>query len=70
MSGTPNGDTRRISQKRTCLVVANVIVAFVHAASVRPGLQFSGDVLDVGDAVNEDSSRPASLALLHGLQVN
>ena len=59
-----------MAREGTHLVIADVVVALVRAASVRPGLQCIGDVLDVGDAVNEDSSRPASLALLHGLQVN
>ncbi len=56
--------------RRTYLVVADVVVALVHAASVRPGLKCSGDVLDVWDSVNEDCSRPAGLALDYRLQVD
>ena len=43
-----------MAREGTHLVIADVVVALVRAASVRPGLQCIGDVLDVGDAVNED----------------
>lgn len=43
---------------RTYLVVADVVVAFVSTSSIRSGLQRSGNVLDVGDSVNQNRGRP------------
>ena len=53
-SGTERGCSVGRGSEATYLVVADVVVTFVYAPSVRPGLECSGDVLDVGYAVNED----------------
>ena len=52
------------------LIVADVVVALVHAPSVRPGLECVGDALNVGDTVNEDVRWPAELALLDRLEID
>lgn len=54
----------------TYLIVADVVVALVYTPSVRAGLERGGDVLDIGNPVNEDGSRPAGLALHHRLEVD
>lgn len=43
----------------THLVVADVVVALVCTPPVRSGLERSGNVFDVWDAVNKDRGRPA-----------
>lgn len=52
------------------LVVHDVVGALVHALPVWPRLQRGGDVLDVGDAVDERADGPAGLSGCDAVEVD
>lgn len=52
------------------LVIHDVVGALVHALPVWPRLQRGGDVLDVGDAVDERADGPAGLSGCDAVEVD
>lgn len=56
--------------RRTHLVVADVVVALIHAFPVRSMDERFRDVLDIRDSVDEGTNRPANSTHGNPVQIN
>jgi len=68
ISDRPAGN--RVSENRSYLVVADVIVALIHAFPIRPMRERFCDVLDIWDSIHEGAHRPASVTRGNSVQIN
>lgn len=60
----------RDSRWITNLVINDVVVTFVHTSSVWTVLKGFGYVLDIRDAVDDDTTRPFFMSVLNTVQIN
>lgn len=65
-----SGRRRGVGDSAPYLVVADIVIALVHAFPVRPVRERVRDVLDIWDSVHEGANWPASATRGNAVQIN